>query len=106
MESIASSTAVSNKSTNLVVSAAVVAHAAVVTTLWWLMIYADRDLVSVRLWTLLAVAWFAWPVTVIVRWSRFSKLVVGATVAGIAVISPVISTLYTFAAWAIGGFAP
>jgi hypothetical protein len=84
----------------------VLAHAAAVTGFWWFMIYADHDVVPVRVWVVLALSWFAWPVTVVTRWSRFSKMVVGATIAGAAVVSPVISTLYSFAAWSIGGFAP
>jgi hypothetical protein len=106
MESIATPRPPSDSSTSLALAIAVVVHAAAVTVLWWFMIYADQDLVPVRVWVLLALSWLAWPLAVAVRRSRLSKLVVGATIAGTAVYAPVASTLYSFAAWSIGGFAP
>jgi len=81
-------------------------HAALVTVLWWFMIYADQKLIPVRLWFALGWAWIIWPIGMVIAWSRASRLTVASTVAGAAVIAPAVSTIYSFTVWLVGGFAP
>ena len=89
-----------------IVPLAAICHAAVVTTLWWLMIYQDRDFVSARAWLAIAWAWVLWPIVVAFVWARISWLGLALTAVGAVILLPAVSTVYSFSAWLIGGFAP
>jgi hypothetical protein len=80
-------------------------HAAVIAASWWLMFYADVDVIPGKVWVVLAWAWLVWPVVVVV-WRQASRLTVAALGLGILIMVPCASTIYTFTAWSIGGFAP
>lgn len=81
-------------------------HALSASGLWYIVVILDSDVVSVTSWLDLTVAWVVWiPILAIAskprrRWS------LAALALGLAVLSPTFSTLYAFAMWSIGGFAP
>ena len=83
-----------------------IAHALVVTGLWYAIVMLDKDIVKVKTWTSLACLWPIWIVSIAfpdkaqrLRW--FATLV-----AGLLLLSPTFSTLYSFVVWSSRGFAP
>jgi hypothetical protein len=87
------------------IASGVLVHAAVIAGLWWLMLYADVEVIPGTYWVVLAWAWFVWPV-VVFAWRQASRLTVAALVVGALIMVPCASTIYTFTAWSINGFAP
>ena len=82
-------------------------HALLILGWWYAAIWKDFDipLVNGRIWLVGAWAWIAWPIYALLR-RRLTRLSVAGLVLGAAVIAPTVSTIYSFSAWAIGGFAP
>jgi len=80
-------------------------HAAVIAGSWWFMFYADVAVIPGKLWVVLAWAWLVWP-GVVVGWRQASRLTVVALAVGALIMVPCVSTIYTFTAWSINGFAP
>jgi hypothetical protein len=83
-----------------------IVHAFIVSAIWYVMFMLDRDIVKVRTWVALAILWLVWIFSVAfpgrtrrLRWVAVLSL-------GTIILSPTFSTLYTFAVWSIGGFAP
>ena len=90
------------------IAIAALVHALLVLSWWYAAIWADIDIpfVSGRMWLAVAWAWLCWPIYVLMRRRHLPRLTFGAVAAGAAVLAPAIPTIYTFSAWAIGGFAP
>lgn len=86
--------------------AACLGHALIVTVLWVLVFKFDIDLIPAKVWTVLGLAWPLWVIAVFFSPRPTVRNWVIALVAGIVILVPSIPTLYTFAAWTIGGFAP
>jgi hypothetical protein len=86
--------------------AACIAHALLVLSLWSAAALFGRAVLSAPVWLVLAVLWLTWPM-LLVRYAQ--GRIVGVTVTvliGAAILAPCIPTIFTFAAWAISGFAP
>ena len=85
---------------------ACVIHATVVTWIWYVIFMLDKDVVTVRLWIVMVIVWPLWIVSIIFpgKSRRLHWLVTLGL--GLIILSPTFSTLYSFAAWRIGGFAP
>ena len=83
-----------------------VAHALLVTTLWYAMFMLDKNIAKAGTWTTLAVLWSLWIFSVAFpgRTRRLRWVAILAICAFI--LSPTFSTLYSFAVWSVGGFAP
>jgi len=85
---------------------ACIAHAAVGTLLWYLRIMMDNEVLPARAWTVTILLWLPWLVVpLLVRKERRAGWL-WTIVISLAVLSPTYSTLYSFAIWSIGGFAP
>ncbi len=81
-------------------------HALVVTGIWVLVFQFDIDVLSAKIWLVVAVLWSLWMTQVLVpfRGNRADWL---KTVAlGLVLIAPTLRTQYTFIVWAVEGFAP
>ena len=86
--------------------AACIAHALVVTGFWYAIVVLDLEIVKVGTWIGLAWLWPIWIVSVAFP-DRAQRLRWLATlVAGLLILSPTFSTLYSFAVWGRRGFAP
>ena len=82
-----------------------IAHAAACSVLWYLVIYQDNYVITVRMWAMLCVIWLAWIAVPIFQSSQRRKWLVAIGL-GLVALLPTFGTLYSFAAWSIGGFAP
>jgi len=83
-----------------------IVHACAVTGSWYVLFMQDKDIVSVRTWTLLAAIWPLWILALVFpdRVQRLRWLAV--LIVGLIILTPTYSTLYSFLVWRIGGFAP
>ena len=85
---------------------ACILHASVSTTLWYAIVMLDKDLMPVRVWTAMTVLWALWIGAPVLAKRDERGAWIWTVVLGLAVLSPVFSTLYAFAVWTFGGFAP
>ena len=81
-------------------------HAAIASGIWVLMFMFDVDILSGKAWMVLTLVWVVWvgapiisPKAIKMRWTL-------TIAAGLLLLAPTISTLYTFIIWGIWGFAP
>jgi hypothetical protein len=82
------------------------AHAIAVTAEWILEFVLDLDLVPGKIWLIAALLWPLWVVPFLLSSPTMTKrwVLFGGT--GLLILTPTLSTIYTYSAWAIGGFAP
>jgi hypothetical protein len=81
-------------------------HAILITVLWILDFKFDIHILSAKIWLGIALMWLLWiPAAVLFRPRKLKhSLITG--IAGILILMPTYSTIYTFTVWAVGGFAP
>jgi hypothetical protein len=81
-------------------------HAILITVLWILDFKFNIHILSAKIWLAIALMWLLWiPGAALFRPRKLKdSLITG--IAGILILMPTYSTLYTFTVWAAGGFAP
>ena len=85
---------------------ACLAHAIAVSLVWYMLFVLDKDVVAPSAWVALAATWPLWSIATWFagRSRRLGWCVV--LVVGLIILSPTLSTLYSFVVWHMGGFAP
>ena len=83
-----------------------IVHACVVSGTWYVIFMLDKDIVNVRIWTALAVLWPIWIFAIAFPGKAWRLRWLATLALGLIILSPTFSTLYSFAVWTIGGFAP
>jgi uncharacterized membrane protein YoaT (DUF817 family) len=83
-----------------------VTHAAVVLAFWLIEFVAHVHVIPGRWWLTLALLWLIWPVLLALHPARTAMRVTVVLGIAVALLLPCASTIYTFSAWAIQGFAP
>jgi hypothetical protein len=83
-----------------------IAHAIGITVSWVLVFKFDVELVSAKIWAMIAMMWPLWLVVVTLSPSRNLKKWMAAVIASGLILAPTVPTLYTFVVWTIEGFAP
>jgi hypothetical protein len=83
-----------------------IAHALIVSGIWYALFILDEDVVTVRTWIVLAVLWPFWIISIAFP-GKVRRLQWLATLVACAIVlSPTFSTFYSFVVWKAGGFAP
>jgi len=103
---LASVTHAAPSSTFRALAAAAIVHAFVVALLWVGEFYFDISILPGRFWLVLAWLWLIWPVVLLLHPDRSPKRVFVPCLVGLALLAPCLSTVWSFTAWAFGGFAP
>jgi hypothetical protein len=94
-----------NSLRSLVLQLLCIAHAIACSVLWYVVVFRDNHVVTVRTWTVLCILWLAWFSAPYFdkksrqRWA----LAIGI---GLVALYPTYGTLYSFVVWTFGGFAP
>jgi hypothetical protein len=81
-------------------------HAGLVTALWLLVFKFEVEVLSGKIWMMLAMTWLLWPICALVSPRGVWKKRAIAGFVGILILAPTIPTLYTFIVWTVEGFAP
>jgi cell division protein FtsW (lipid II flippase) len=89
----------------LLISACIV-HAIGITVSWVLVFKFDVEIVSAKIWAVMALVWLLWLFVVALSPSRNLKKWIAAVIASSLILAPTVPTLYTFVVWTIEGFAP
>ena len=89
----------------LLISACIV-HAIGITVSWVLVFKFDVEIVSAKIWAVIALMWLLWLVVVALSPSRNLRKWIAAVIASSLILAPTVPTLYTFVVWTIEGFAP
>lgn len=92
--------------TQLAARAACLTHALVATFLWHLRIMLDNDVLPARVWTAVTLLSLPWLLAPALARSGTRLNWLWTIIAGLVILSPTYSTLYSFLAWTIEGFAP
>jgi hypothetical protein len=71
-----------------------------------MMFMQDRNIVSARVWTGLAVIWLIWMAAPFLSGKEGRRGWTITVALGLGILIPTYSTLYSFAVWSIEGFAP
>lgn len=85
---------------------ACIAHASVATLLWYVRIMMDSDVLPARVWTVVTLLWLLWLFAIALARKENRVRWLWTIIIALAILSPTYSTLYSFAVWSIGGFAP
>ncbi len=81
-------------------------HAVLITVLWILDFKFNVHILSSKFWLGIALMWMLWvPVAALVRPRNLKNWLITG-IAGILILTPTFSTIYTFTVWAVEGFAP
>lgn len=81
-------------------------HAILILGIWVLVFKFNLDVLPGKVWMGLAFAWPAWLVAAAMSKRENRMRWVFVIAIGVLLLSPTISTLYTFTVWSIEGFAP
>ena len=103
---LASVTRAAPSSTYRALATAAIVHALLVVLLWVGQFYFDVSILPGRVWLVLAWSWLIWPVVLLLHPDRSPMRVFMPCLVGLALLAPCLSTVWSFTAWAFGGFAP
>jgi len=81
-------------------------HAILILGIWVLVFKFNLDVMPGKVWMGLALVWFVWLVVAVMSKRENRMRWVFVIAIGVLLLSPTISTLYTFTVWSIEGFAP
>jgi hypothetical protein len=81
-------------------------HAILITVEWLLEFKLDLDFLPGKIWLGFALPWPLWFIGAFASPRPMRKKWVVAAAFGVLILTPTISTIYTYIGWAIGGFAP
>ena len=83
-----------------------VLHALFVSSIWMLVFKFEIDVLSGRVWLVIALSWLLWISQIVFPFRAKRMDWVATVLVGFVLLVPTVSTQYTFLAWAIEGFAP
>jgi hypothetical protein len=85
---------------------ACIAHAIIICATWYVIFMLDKDMLKARTWVTLAALWPIWVIAVAFPGKARRLRWLATLTLGLIILSPTFSTLYSFAIWSAGGFAP
>jgi hypothetical protein len=78
-----------------------IAHAALVFMFWYAAMLLDNPVIDTTLWLVMGWTWLVWLAVLVPRARREAKLMFPTLLAGVGIMIPCISTIYTFTVWAL-----
>ncbi len=87
-------------------AAGAVVHAALIAVLWGGEVYLDISVIPGRAWLIFSWLWHVWPVVLLLHPERSLLRVLVPSLIGLGLLAPCLTTIWSFTAWAVGGFAP
>jgi len=83
-----------------------VLHALAVVLIWVSQFAFDIALIGARAWLILAWGWLIWVFILVPLRKHAPRLVLSTLLLTAVLLTPCVTTVYTFTAWSVEGFAP